>query len=59
MSDGRTTSHGEFHAAIREMEPCILRAEDRGELNPTGPDGREFPDLHLGTSVADVKVRAE
>ena len=32
------TSHrGEFHAAIREVEPGVFRAEYRGELNPDGP----------------------
>lgn len=47
MSDGPNTSHREFHAAIREVEPGVFRAEYRGELNPTDPDERELPDFHL------------
>ena len=59
MSDGPNTSHREFHTAIREVEPGVFRAEYRGKLDPTDPDERELPDFHLGTSLADVKIRGE
>lgn len=59
MADLQTPTHGVFHAAIREMEPGVFRAEYRGELNPDDPDERELPDFHLGTSVSDVKIWVE
>ena len=59
MADVRNATRGDFHAAIREMESGVFRAEYRGELNPDHPDEREFPDYHIGTSVADVKLWTE
>lgn len=50
---------GALHAKIREMEEGVFRAEYRGEMNPEHPDEREFPDYHVGTSVADVKIWVE
>lgn len=46
-----------FHVTIREMEPSAFRAEYCGEWNTEDPDERELADLHLGTSIADLKVR--
>lgn len=59
MLDTQNPTRGIFHATIREVEPGLFRAEYRGELNPQDPDEREFPDYHLGTSVADVKIWVE
>jgi hypothetical protein len=59
MANVQRLTRGEFHAAIREMEPGVFRAEYRGELNPEDPDARELPDYHVGTSVADVKIWVE
>ncbi len=59
MANVQILTRGEFHAAIREIEPGVFRAEYSGELNPQDPDARELPDYHLGTSVADVKVRVK
>ena len=57
MSGGPNTSHREFHAAIREVEPGVFRAEC-GELNPTtGLAGTSR--LSSGLSVADVKIWVE
>jgi hypothetical protein len=57
--DTRDAPRGAFHAVLREVEPGIYRAEYSAESNPENPDAREFPDYHLGTSVAAVKVWVE
>jgi hypothetical protein len=58
---GGTQNHtrGEFHVAIREMEPGVFRAEYRGELNPDNPDERELPAFYVGSNVAGVKIWVE
>jgi hypothetical protein len=50
---------GEFHASLREVDAGLFQAEYSGEINPQSPDAREIPDVHLGTSVAEVKVWVE
>ncbi len=30
-----------------------------GEINPERPDARQIPDVHVGTSAADVKIWVE
>lgn len=59
MADQRQATRGDFHAAMREVEPGVFRAEYRGEMNPEHSDQRELPDFHLGTSIADVKIWTE
>jgi len=59
MADVKQATRGDFHAEIREVERGVFRAEYRGELNPDHPDAREFPDRHVGTSVAEVKLWTE
>lgn len=59
MSDANPVVRGEFHASMQEVEPGLFRAEYVGELNPTNPDERAFPDFHLGTSMQDVKIWVE
>jgi hypothetical protein len=50
---------GEFHASLREVDAGLFQAEYSGEINPENPDAREIPDVHLGTSAAEVKVWVE
>jgi len=59
MADVHDSTRGDFHAALREVEPGVFRAEYRGELNPANPDARALPDYHIGTSVEGVKVWTE
>ncbi len=55
----RTRPLGEFHASLRQVGEGLFRAEYSGEINPENPDAREIPDIHLGTSAAEVKVWVE
>ena len=55
----RQGSRGDFHAAMREVEDGVFRAEYSGEINPSNPDEREIPDYHVGTSATDVKIWVE
>ncbi|HEY4042359.1 MAG TPA: hypothetical protein VGM32_11025 [Rhodopila sp.] len=50
---------GSLHAALREIEPGLFRAEYSGEINPENPDEREIPDFHVGTDAAGVKQWVE
>lgn len=50
---------GEFHASLRQVEDDLFRAEYSGEINPDHPDARAIPDVHLGTSAAEVKIWVE
>jgi hypothetical protein len=50
---------GEFHASLRQVEDGLFRAEYSGEINPDRADGRDIPDVHLGTSAMEVKVWVE
>jgi hypothetical protein len=50
---------GEFHASLRQVEDGLFRAEYSGEINPDRPDARQIPDVHVGTSAADVKIWVE
>ncbi len=59
MSDVRPVTQGELHANMQEVEPGLFRAEYVGELNPTNPDQRAFPDLHVGTDPREVKTWVE
>ena len=50
---------GEFHASLRQVEDGVFRAEYSGEINPENPDARAIPDVHVGTSAAEVKIWVE
>jgi hypothetical protein len=50
---------GEFHASLRQVENGLFQAQYSGEINPENPDSREIPDVHVGTSAAEVKVWVE
>jgi hypothetical protein len=45
MANVQRLTRGEFHAAIREMEPGVFRAEYRGELNRKIPMHGNFPTI--------------
>jgi hypothetical protein len=60
------TKHQAFHAVLEQVEPGLFRATYRGDFNPetqasdvelNGP--HILPDMHIGTSAADVKVWVE
>jgi len=55
----KSRSLGVLHARIRQVEPGLFQAEYSGEMNPEQTDARDFPDRHIATSVADVKVWVE
>ena len=50
---------GNFHAVLRKTEDGLYRAEYSGEINPDNPDAREIPDMHIGTSIDEVKIWVE
>jgi hypothetical protein len=63
MTDAK---HEAFHAVLEQVEPSLFRATYRGDFNPemqgsdlelNGP--HILPDMHIGTSAADVKSWVE
>jgi hypothetical protein len=49
-------SLGDLHAVLRKVEGGLYRADYSGEINPDGADARAIPDMHVGTSAAEVKT---
>ena len=45
MANVQRLKRGEFHPAIREIEPGVFRAEYRGELNRKIPMHGNFPTI--------------
>ena len=54
-----SSSKGDLHASLTQMEANLFRAEYLGEINPADPDARAIPDFHIGTSADEVRVWVE
>ena len=50
---------GDLHAVLRKTGEGLYRADYPGEINPDPSDARTIPDLHVGTSMAEVKMWVE
>jgi hypothetical protein len=54
-----TSTKGTLRAIMREMEPNLFRAEYPGEMNADDSGVEAFPDSHIGTDAASVKLWVE
>jgi hypothetical protein len=48
-----------LRARMERTSDGMFTAEYTGELNPTDPDARALPDMHLGTEEREVKFWVE
>jgi hypothetical protein len=54
-----TSTKGTLRAIMREMEPNLFRAEYPGEMNADDSGVEAFPDSHIGTDAASVRLWVE
>jgi hypothetical protein len=50
---------GTLRAIMREVEPNVYKAEYPGEMNQDEAGVEAFPDSHVGTDAASVKMWVE
>jgi len=53
------TSDRILRARMLRTSDGMFKAEYTGDLNPTNPDARAMPDMHLGTEEPEVKFWVE
>lgn len=54
-----TSTKGTLRAIMREMEPNVFKVEYPGEMNQDEAGVEAFPDSHVGTDAASVKLWVE
>jgi hypothetical protein len=54
-----TSTKGTLRAIMRGVEPNVFKAEYPGEMNQDEAGVEAFPDSHIGTDAASVKLWVE